>query len=133
MSVIRWVFEDTETSESVRLPLNPKEMSSPFPARELAFAWTAHAEQGIGRARIFDRTRSTPVEWSFGGVILYKSHYDLLLDWAQRMNLLRVTDHLGRTFEIIIQSLDVRERQRTMATQEWRADYTMTCLLLKEV
>lgn len=133
MSVVRWKFLDTETNQSIVLPLNPNEMSSPFPRRELNFAWTAHADQGIGRPRIFQQTSNTPVEWSFSGVILVKTHYDLLLEWTKRLHVVRVTDHLERTFEMIIQNLDVRERQRTAAAKEWRADYTMVCMILKEV
>ena len=73
-----------------------------------------------------------PVEWTFGGVLLTKDHYDSLLEWTKKLTVVRITDHLLRTFEVIITRFDPVERLPT-ATRAWRADYTMTCLLLKEV
>lgn len=133
MSVVRWRFEDTETDESIILPLNPNQMSSPYQGRALSFAWGGFVGEGIGRPRVWGATQPSPVELTFGGVLLTKSHQDLLLDWIKRLHVLRVTDHLGRTFEMILQKLEITERQRSAAAKEWKADYSMTALLLKEI
>ena len=127
---VRWKFEDRETDEIVYLPINPREMSSPTIGRQMQYAWGSSA--GRERIRAIDLGVQQPTTWTFTGVILTKSHYDLLLEWADRLHVLRVTDHLDRTFEIIIQKFDPIERLPT-ATRSWRADYTMECLLLKEL
>ena len=121
------MFFDVRTGEKVLLPYNPNTMDSPTTPREMTFAWNAG-----GRISSLDRGALSPTQWSFGGVILEKYQYGLLLSWAERNHVLRVTDHLGRTFEIIIEKFDPIERLPTPRRQ-WRADYTMTCLLLKEL
>jgi hypothetical protein len=123
--VIRWTFTDTETDEVASLILNPNKMSTPTFAREVQYAWTP----AVGMAGI-DRSQATPTSWTFEGVILTQGHYNRLLEWAQRGVVLRVDDHLGRAFGIIIEKYDPIERLPT-ANRPWRADYTMTCLLLE--
>lgn len=144
--VVRWTFFDVETSESVVLPLNPNEMSSPTFQRSTKSAWTsrfsargtagggngAEPDNGRGRPRLFDSGPSSPTDFTFSGIIQSEAHYELLLEWAKRCNLLRVTDHLGRTFEMIIQRFEPVE-QRPTATNLWKMHYTMSCLLLKVV
>lgn len=128
--VVRWVFVDTVTSESVALPLNPNAMTSPSFSRNLSWAWGS--KWGTDRMRGIDAPPSSAPEWTFSGVILTKSHYDLLLAWAGRLNILTVTDHLGRTFRVLISKFDPVERLPT-PLRSWRADYTMTCQLLEEI
>lgn len=130
MSIIRWRFLDTETSEEAILQINPKEMTTPTSARESQFA--QGTRYGSHKTRGFLKPAGSPAAWSFGGVILSKTHFDMLEDWQGRDVILRVTDHLERTFEIIIESWDVIERLPTM-TRAWRADFTMNCLLLREI
>ncbi len=121
---IRWKLTDTAANETVTLPLNPNEMSTPTFLREVQYF------MGGGRAAGLDRGPSQPTSWTWSGVILTKAHYDLLLAWAQRGVYLRVEDHLGRMFGIIIESYEPIERLPTPA-KPWRATYTMTCLLLE--
>jgi hypothetical protein len=129
MSVERWILTDVGTGESVRVPINPREMSSPTTARSMQYAWGA-APGAVMRA--IDNGVDQPTEWTWTGVLLTKAHYDLLLAWTKRLATVQITDHLGRTFETIIQKFDPVERLPT-AHREWRADYTMTCLLLRRV
>lgn len=130
MSMVRWKFHDTTNSDVVSLPLNPNQMSTPTTPRNMS--WAAGVKVGLFSPRGIDNPMDNPTQWTFGGVILTQSHYELLLAWAQRLTILHVDDHLGRTFEIMIQKFDPVERLPT-ATQPWRVDYTMTCLLLKEI
>lgn len=131
VSVVRWKFVNTVDDTEVVLPLNPNEMSSPTNTRSLQFAWTSR-ESFEGRPRLIDSGITTPTEWTFGGVMKTKAHYDLLLEWAKLAQILRVTDHLGRTFEIIITKFSPVPRRQS-ALNDWRYTYTMNCLLLKEV
>lgn len=130
MSVTRWMFRDMDTNETAYVRINPNKMDSPTTARNLNFA--QGTRYGAARIRGFETPPSTPATWTFGGVILTQDHYDMLQEWSDRDVVLRVTDHLERTFEIIIESFDVIERLPTM-TRDWRADFTMNCLLLGEV
>lgn len=129
MSVIRWILTDVDTGDSVRVPINPYEMSSPTESRSMSWAWGA-APGAVMRGVDLGSDRAT--EWTFTGVLLTKSHYDLLLSWTKRLATVQITDHLDRTFETIIQKFDPIERLPT-AHREWRADYTITCLLLRRV
>lgn len=125
--VIRWRFTDEEAEESAILILNPNKMSTPTFTREVTYGWTpARGFAGV------DRSQGQPTSWTFEGAILTKAHYDQLLEWSQRGVVLRVDDHLGRSFGIIIEKYDPIERYPT-ATRPWRADYTMTCLLLEVI
>lgn len=130
MSVVRWKFTDLATSDVVTLPLNPKEMSTPTSPRNMTWAWGSKV--GLKRMRGMELTVDQAPTWTFGGVILSQSHYDLLLAWAGRLSLLRVDDHLGRAFKVMITSYAPIERLPT-ATKPWRADYTMTCFFLGEI
>jgi hypothetical protein len=124
---VRWTFTDTETDETITVPVNPNKMSSPTAARTLKWS---HAPDGVLRG--IDTGAERPVSWTFSGVIFTKSHYDLLLTWAQRDTVLEISDHLGRTFEVIIEQYDPVERRPT-GTKPWRATYTISCLLLREI
>ena len=129
MSVVRWKLKDMTTNEQVVLPINPREATAPTAARNLQ---NGGARWGGDRMRVFDSPSDNPTSWSFGGIIRSESHYMLLLQWTYRESLVRVTDHLGRTFETIIQNFDPVETLPTK-TNPWRATYTMTVLLLEEI
>ena len=133
--IVRWKFHDTETDETVFLPINPNEADGAEIPRNMSWAWGTARKLSYAyqdRPRGINRPASAPPDWTFSGVIRDEAHHDLLLDWAQRSSILRVTDHFERTFEIIISEFDFTERQPTR-DRPWRGTYTMTCLLLKEI
>lgn len=124
--VERWILEDPSV-ESIRVPLNPNKMDSPTRPRNMAWAW-GNRDTGL---RGFD-SPGPATDWSWGGVLLTEAHYLLLLEWTKRLVPLHITDHLGRTFQVVIKKFDPVERLPTKL-RPWRVDYTMTCLLLKEI
>lgn len=130
MSVVRWRFLDIATSEEILLPLNPNTMSTPTETRNLSFAWGVKV--GVERMRAFQAPPDSPAQWTFGGVILEQSHYDLLVSWSGRLSILRIQDHIGRQFKVMIQKFDPVERRAT-PSRPWKADYTMTCLFLERI
>lgn len=130
MSVVRWTFTDSDTDETIVLPINPNEASPPEASRNMRYAWGSH--WGGDRMRLMDTTPQAPLDWTFGGVIYTQEHYDLLLEWTDRGTILFVTDHLGRAFEVIISKFDPVDRTPT-PHKPWRFTYTMTCLMLEEV
>lgn len=130
MATVRWKFYDIAAEESVTLPLNPNQMSGTKKPRNLT--WAQGARRGLDRPRGIDLSADSPHEITFGGVVFTEEHYLLLLNWIKRVTVIRITDHLGRSFEVLLQKFDPVERLPT-ARRPWRVDYTMSCLLLREV
>ena len=128
MAVVRWILEDPGAVESIAVPLNPNKMDSPTRPRNMTWAWTHY---GPDHMRGID-VPGPATNWTWGGVLLSQTHYDLLLDWTKRLVPLHITDHLGRTFEVVIQKFDPVERLPS-PNHPLRVDYTMTCLLLGEI
>lgn len=128
--ITRWVLRDMDTDETAIVHINPNKMDTPTLSRNMQYA--QGTRYGSARIRAVSLPPSSPASWTFGGVILTKAYYDLLEDWSSRDVFVRVTDHLGRTFEIVIESWDVIERLPT-PNRAWRADFTMNCLLLREI
>lgn len=129
MTVIRWRITEPVSTDAAIVQINPNKMDAPTTARTMTFAWGE--KWGLDIMRGIDRP-TPPRSWTFGGVLLTEAHYNLLLTWTKRLQVVHITDHLGRTFKVVIQKFDPVERLPT-ATKPWRADYTMTCLLLGEV
>jgi hypothetical protein len=122
VSVTRWVFHDPVALESWTVPFNPNKMSSPY--RKKAQDLTP-ASPIDGRIRVTEVDQ--PVEWSFSGMIRTQAHYDELLRWRDKANPVTITDHLGRTFTILLTNFapeDVRSSNPT----KW--SYTMTGYVL---
>lgn len=126
---VRWVFADS--TESWTVPINPDQMDSPHTTRDVQAANGGVKVTAIRRPRLFERP-SPAKEFSFGGVIRTKEHYDELLRWTKKNGPIQISDHLGRTFEVLITSFAPTDRRVTQGVP-WRARYTMTCLLLRRV
>lgn len=128
MTVVRWTFTDTVTSETVTLPFNPNKMTSFFTDNATATAATSPID-GLVRAR---RVKSPPKDASFGGFIRSSTQHDLMLDWGGRSSLMVVTDHLGRSWHMRFVSCEMIERKPT-ALKPWKFEYTMRCLTYGKV
>ena len=126
MAVLRWVFQDVDSGERYTVEINPNQMSGYH--LEKSFDWASHAG---GRMRGV-KADATPKEYSFGGVVRRKSHHDALVGWQKHPGKVRVYDHLGRTFEVMIKSLDMTDR-RPVGDDTWRFQYTFNCLLLRRL
>ena len=128
--VVHWRFDDPDSGDHWTFVVNPNKMSSPFAARNLTLAHGTKA--GPRRIRAVDNAPSAPKSWTFSGYYYTKAHHDTLWQWATRDSMTRVTDHLGRTFEVIIESFNPVDR-RPRANAMWRGQFEMTCLVLREV
>lgn len=134
MSVVRWSLVDPVTGERWTLPVNPNTASSPLPGRKnISTAQGANLDAGgIHRTRVF-QAPSAPTEWEFGGVVLSKAQHDALAKWSEKSNEVRVSDHLGRTFEVIIRQLEVVDRRPLAGRTKYRMTYTMRALVLRRM
>lgn len=112
------------------MPLNPNSMTSVTFDKQLdTFVGGVH--NTLTEVRTI-QSAAPAKDWSFGGVIRTKAHYDGLVYWAKKSGKVRVTDHLGRTFEVLIRQFDPEDRKPT-GTVAWRLQYTMKTLLLRRV
>lgn len=129
MSVTRWVLTDPTVPESWTMPINPDSMSSPFGTREMSTSYGSLL--GQRRLRTF-LTPASAVQWEWSGVIRTKEHHDALEAWSRKPGKVHVTDHLGRTFEVLIASFEPTDRRPT-PNVPWRLRYTMKTMLLRRI
>lgn len=125
----RWTFVEVDTGLAYEMPINPDSMSSPHQDRQLTTSYGARTL--TGRLRTFEHP--TPAkDWEFAGVIRTQEMYDALVTWSKVPGKVHVTDHLGRTFEVLFDSFEATDRRPT-GTNKWRMRYSMKALLLRRV
>jgi hypothetical protein len=110
----RWEFNDPITLAIYTVPINPNKMTSPHLAQNTEPAPVSPVDGRI-RAR---RTRPLPREWSFGGVIRDQTHYDALLAWVEKPYPVFITDHLGRTWYVLLNEFAPEERRKNVAVPD---------------
>lgn len=125
-SVVRWQLLEVSTGDTYTVEVNPNQMGNYNFSKNLRFSL-----HGDGRVRGL-QTRREPSDWSFSGVLQRKSQHDALVDWAKRRGKIRVTDHLGRTFEAMVKNIDMRDR-RSLTNGAYRFRYTFNTLLLRRL
>ena len=125
--VVRWQFQDLATNQVHIVSLNPNKMSGLTFGRSIEWASGTIDGRPVGLMSSPD-----PTPFTFGGVVRTQSHHDTLIDWQKRPGKVRVTDHLGRVFEVMIRSLDMTDRTLT-ANNRWRFAYQFDCLLLRRI
>lgn len=106
------------------VPINPREMSSPFPEKAVSVHQTTALD---GRALLYEGS-TPPPNWTFSGAILDWDHYWRLQVWSGKSNRIRITDHFGRHLWCYLLKFDpepVRAPNRY-----WRHNYTMSALVL---
>jgi hypothetical protein len=122
-SVRRWVFYDSLLAVSWTVPFNPKTMSNPY----LGKATTPGTISPIdGNARSY-RTLAPPRDFTFGGTLRSQEHYDGFVTWAAKTNLILLTDHLGRQFNIRFVAFEPDE-QKPQPGKPWFFNYTIKTL-----
>lgn len=121
MSVQRWQFQNIKTGEVFIVPLNPNEMTSPYPPRNFSYKTTTAGPAG-GRAVTYESYAGTQ-DWSFGGTILDEAHYKALLAWSYVPGKVQITDHLGRVFVVVFKQFEVTPKRSYQ--HAWYSEYTM--------
>ena len=124
-----WSLYDPALDETWVMPINPDQMTTPHKRRDFRYAY--------GIRKNVDRIRSVvekpaPVMWEWGGVIRSEAHHEEYVRWARKPGEVHVSDHLGRTFEVFIESLDLQERQPAL-TVPWRFRYTVRAMIVRRV
>lgn len=129
----RWLFQEISAAgtivDSYNVPINPITMDA-FPLeRRLQTAWPAKNVQD--RMRSFATPQPSPT-WSFGGSIRTQAHYDALREWARKDNVVRVTDHMNRSFELILSQFKP-DRKAGKRRGDYRMKYQMTAQFLRRL
>lgn len=122
----RWIFTDPVTLDDYTVHINPNAMTSPHRVNATE-AYPVSPVDGRIRAR---RPKPQPREWTFSGVIREQDHYDALLLWSQKEYPIFITDHLGRTWFVLLNEFAPEERQRN-ATVPDRYRYEMKGYVLE--
>lgn len=126
MARIGWRFEDVVEGTIEIMPINPNAGASPKYQKALTKATTSAAGTQ-GQVIVFEGA-DQPVQFDFSGVLLTEAHYDFVYRaWAKRHPVL-LTDDLGRTFTIYIESFSP-ERQLSR-TYPWKHTYQATAVVL---
>lgn len=126
---LRWRFEDPYDSDpetnSYTFPINPNQMSSPFPEKAISAMTTT----AIGGVPLVWQGNTPPKSWTFGGEILDAAHYEALRSWTyDRNRRLYLFDHFGRRLILVMQSFDPAPKRAV--GRYWRHTYTCTALVL---
>lgn len=128
----RWTFLDPATSETWTVPINPNTMTDPT-NRQRRYQHSYQGTTNLDDARFRSLETAAPiVEWTFGGVIQTKDHHDKLEHWARKESKVHITDHLGRTFAVVMRTFEPKERRPTPA-KPWRFTYEMRAYVLRRV
>lgn len=128
MSVVRWIFQEVSTGTTHTVEINPNKASSPMLPKTLTFSSRLDSAGRI--AGVSEKVR--PKDWTFEGVIFTQTHHDALIEWAKKPGKVRITDHLGRTFEVMMQKIQVTDRRPT-PLNDWRFTYSFACLVLRRI
>lgn len=131
MDTKRWIFFDPETDETWTVPINPNTMTDPE-AKQRSFQFGVASRSSARSNRSVIRTfesAAQPIEWTFGGVIHTQDHYEKLERWARKPMDIHITDHLERTWHVVMKTFEPTERRPTMR-KPWRFSYEMRALIL---
>lgn len=118
---VRWVLVHEDDATTITLSINPNTMDS-FPRdRSLTTAYPSRNTQD--RQRTF-QSPSTPPSVKWGGVVRTQAQYEALRTWVRKPGVVEVTDHLGRTFRVVMQSFVPDRKGRRPGS--YRMKYTIT-------
>lgn len=124
MAVVRWVFEDPTTLDSFTFAINPKEGGSPSYQKTLTYQSTAAPDGKVISFEGRDPVRNL----EFSGVLFTEEEFDAFVEWWGKRYQVQVTDDLGRTFTIQINSFEpTRRRARA---HPWKHDYRVSATIV---
>jgi hypothetical protein len=120
-----WTLYDYVTAETYDLEINPNEGGSPSYEKTWNVASTSAPD---GKVVIFEG-RDAPKRVSVSGVLLTEDLYNAFVSWYDKRNLLRLTDDLGREFDIYIERFSPT-RVRSVS-HPWRHNYELSYIIVE--
>jgi hypothetical protein len=124
MARIPWQFHDPVVDETYYWEINPNDGGYPERTKSIAYNATSAPD---GQTVAFEG-REAPMSFSFSGVILTQTQFEVMNTWYEKKNQIQLTDDLGRSFWIYIRTFSPR-RQRS-ASHPWKHNYTMEAIIL---
>lgn len=122
--LVRWTFHDPATDDTYTFWMNPNDGGSPDYKTTLSYV-SACAPDGV---TVAFQGRDEPQKLEFSGRILVQEHYDAFVTWQRNKNPIEMTDDLGRTFVLTIESF--APKRKKSARYPWKHDFTITTTLL---
>jgi hypothetical protein len=122
--VVRWVFEDPNTLDTYEFAINPSEGGSPSYDKTISYQATSAPD---GKLVSFEG-RDQPQTIEFSGVLFTEAEYNAFVEWWDKRYQVQVTDDLGRSFYIQINSF-TPTRKRAIQ-HPWKHDYTVTATVV---
>lgn len=127
MPVVRWLFEDPNTLDAYTFAVNPSEGGSPSYQKTFSTSTTSAPD---GNVVLFEG-RDAPQRFQFSGVLFTQAEFNAFVTWWEKRYQITVTDDLGRTFSIVIESFSpTRKRARS---HPWKHDYQVTAVVVNWV
>lgn len=127
MARIGWRWEDAVEGTVAIMPINPNAGASPRFAKTLTKQTTTAPGQ-LGQPLIFEGSDEVS-QFDFSGVLLTQEHYDFLYNVWRKRHPVKLTDDLGRSFIIYLESF-APERARNN-TYPWKHTYQATSVIVE--
>jgi hypothetical protein len=124
MARIAWRWEDPTAGTVEYMSLNPNAGASPEYKKNLTKATTTAPD---GQVLLFEGN-DEPATFNCSGVILFESQFTFLYNAWNRRHPVNLTDDLGRTFTIYIESFTPKREPRR--SHPWRHLYDLSAVVL---
>ena len=124
MARVAWVFSDPVSLDSYSFEINPVEGPNLSYVKTFQYTNTSAPD---GKVIVFEG-RDNPQKFVCSGTLLSEAQLNALVSWWDRRNQIDVTDDLGRTFSIIIESLETT-RQRAIH-HPWKHAWNLTATIV---
>lgn len=127
MARIPWRWEDTVEGTVLFMPINPNEGASPTYQKQLTKTQTT-APGADSRPIIFEGADAV-TQFDFSGALLSEEHYNFVLNAWRKRHPIKLTDDLGRTFTIYMESF---APQRVISRiRPWKHTYQATSVIVE--
>jgi len=128
-AVTKWVVQDRSSGSlvSYTFPINPEEMTTPFPHKYLLLVPTTAPD---GQPLTWEGA-PRPHQWEFRGHIETQEFYDALAGFADSAYRYWLIDHRHRAWQVTFEAFEPTLRTRLDPLAPWRATYSMRCFTYK--
>lgn len=121
MARIAWVLSDPTTLASYSFEVNPNSQQGPSYHKNFSYTSTAAPD---GKTLVFEGM-DQPLKIDVSGVLLTENQYTTLITWWNKRNQIQLTDDLGRSWFVIIESFEPK-REKTSRNYPWRMTWSMS-------
>lgn len=122
--VVKWRFDDPSTGDAYVFEINPNDDGLPGYQKSFTYQNTTAPDGKV----LMMQGRSEPRKGAFSGVTLSEAQHLAFVEWFNKANQIEVTDDLGRTFSIVIESYEPK-RLRSI-NHPWRHSYSISYVIV---